>query len=240
MKRLIVWTNAVLLVLFFLSGCQSDIKNQINESNQDAMSTPLLATEESTPESVESEIGFQTDNPIPIPNEDNTPQPEDQTPNNNESGTEEAQQQAINEFSVVFGDKYISLKDWDKDNYVAGILGKPIEETTKILGSGADTFAGTSVKTLKYQGLIITLFRGREYWITMMVMTDGQYQTYRGITIGSTVSELKQAYENVIQALDGRTDINNCAYTFNDQERYIWFEVGKGVIKEIKLYVEIP
>ena len=149
-----------------------------------------------------------------------------------------------NEFSVIFDNKFISLRAWDKDNYITDTLGKPLEETIEVLGSSADTHAGSSLKTLKYNGLTLKLFspksNGKEFWLLSMTITDNKYQTFRGITIGSTVPEIKQAYENVIQALDGRTDANNCAYTINDLEQYIWFEVDSGVVKEIKIYIEIP
>jgi len=41
---------------------------------------------------------------------------------------------------------------------------------------------------------------------------------------------------------DGRTDINNRAYRISRQEEYKYmnFEVEEGIVREIKLYVELP
>ena len=73
------------------------------------------------------------------------------TPTDNELKTKIIEQQSANDFSVFMDDRYVTLKDWDKDNYVTNILGKPIQESVKVLGEGADTYAGSSIKTLEYE-----------------------------------------------------------------------------------------
>lgn len=149
----------------------------------------------------------------------------------------------INEFSILVGEKYISLEDWDYDIDISSTLGEPLQETQEILGDGADTHSGSIVKTQEFEGLVLYLFspkqNGKEFWIMQMVVNDGRYKTYRGISIGCTSDQFKQSYPEAIMALDGRTDSNNCAYTFNQDELYIIFEIGDGVIKDIKYYKEI-
>ena len=153
--------------------------------------------------------------------------------------TPTGESQSANEFSVFLNDKYITLEDWDKDNYIISIFGKPNKESVEVLGAGADIFVGSKIKTLEYEGLTIKLFIGKDYfWIVRVEITDKMYETYRGMSVGKSVNDLKEKYDNVTQALDGRTDVNNCGYTINDQDRFIWFEVENGVIKAIKYYLE--
>ena len=112
------------------------------------------------------------------------------------------------------------------------------------MGSNADTFVGSRIKTLKYNGLILKLFspsnNGKEFWVMSMQVNDKRYKTFRIISIGSTLSELKKAYSNISKDSDGRTDSNNCAYTFNKDDQFIRFEVRNSMISDIKFYVEIP
>ena len=72
--------------------------------------------------------------------------------------------------------------------------------------------------------------------------TKTDFHTQMGIRVGSTVSDLKNAYQNIEVALDGRKDPNNGAYLLgsSDEVKNTKFEVENGMVKEIKLYVELP
>lgn len=148
-----------------------------------------------------------------------------------------------NEFSLIIGEKYITLNDWDYEADISGVLGKPLQETERILGDEADTHAGSIVKTQEFEGLVLYLFTPNKYrgfWISRMVVTDDKYKTYRGISVGCSRDQFKEIYPEANMALDGRTDPNNCAYTFYQGDQYIKFEFKDGVIKKIEYYVEIP
>ncbi len=164
-----------------------------------------------------------------------------------ESTPDMPEQDAINEFSLLVGTKYISLKDWDYEADIQNVLGEPLKETQEVLGSGADTHAGSIIKTQEYEGLSLKLFspkqNGKEFWVLQMFVNSDRYKTYREITVGTDINQLKQAYPETTIKLDGRTDPNNCAYVFNlgnMDGRYIRFEVADGIIKEIDFYFKIP
>ncbi|MGI6491645.1 MAG: hypothetical protein ACOX0T_04370 [Pelotomaculum sp.] len=148
------------------------------------------------------------------------------------------------EYSLMFDGQAISLKSWDTDVDLSLLLGEPVSETIEVLGSTADTYSGSHIKTLKYEGFTIQLFspkdNGKEFWIMSMHLTDGKLKTPRGITVGFTLADLKGAYKNLEIVPDGRTDINNCAYRLSrEMYEYMVFEVEAGIVKEIKLYVEL-
>lgn len=162
------------------------------------------------------------------------------TSTHKEVKSEIIEQQSANDFSIFMDEKYLTLKDFDKDNYITNVLGKPIKESLELLGKGADTYEGSSIKTLEYKGLTIKLFSGQDYyWITRIEIVDKKYKTFRGLTVGMSLNDLKSKYKNITLALDGRTDVNNCGYTFNDGVQFMWFEVKSGIIKKIKYYLEL-
>lgn len=149
-------------------------------------------------------------------------------------------------YSLMIGQKAVSLKSWDTEADLSGVLGNPISETVEVLGTDSDTFAGSSVKTLEYDGLKIRLFspkdNGKAYWIMSMDLTGSTLQTPKGITVGSSLEALKGAYGLLEAVPDGRTDAENRAYQVSMQaeSEHMLFEVEKGYVKEIKLYVELP
>jgi hypothetical protein len=155
-------------------------------------------------------------------------------------------QNGIDEYSLMVDKQAISLKSWDTDVDLSAVLGKPVSETSEVLGSGADTHSGSHIKTLKYEDLTVQLFspgdNGKEFWIMSMSSTGARLRTPGGITVGSTLAELKGAYKDLETVPDERIDINNCAYRISRQEeyKYMKFEVEDGVVRQIKLYVELP
>ena len=62
------------------------------------------------------------------------------------------------EYSITIGDDYIALRDWEDTVDIYGLLGEPASQEVEVLGQGADTFAGSYIKTLKYENLEIKLF----------------------------------------------------------------------------------
>lgn len=151
-------------------------------------------------------------------------------------------QPAKNEFSLITDRGYVSLQDADTNLNLKNILGDPLKEKLEKLNSNADTHSGSSINTLRYDGITLKLFSPPNgfFWVMNMKVDGKNFKTFRGIAVGNSVSELKNAYNDVVQVLDGRTDLNNCAYSFNQNELFIQFEVNNGIIKEIFYYVEIP
>ncbi|MDD4766654.1 MAG: hypothetical protein PHF87_03625 [Desulfotomaculaceae bacterium] len=154
--------------------------------------------------------------------------------------------QNVDEYSLMADNRSITLKSWYKEADLSTLLGKPVSETNEVLGSTSDTYSGSHIKTLKYEGLVIKLFspkdNGKEFWLMSVDLTSSKLQTPMGITVGSTLAQLKEAYIDIEIVLDGRTDANNCAYrvSMREEYKYITFEVEKGIVKEIKLFAELP
>jgi len=83
---------------------------------------------------------------------------------------------------------------------------------------------------------------GKEFWLMSVDLTSSKLQTSRGITVGSILAQLKEVYKGIEKIPDGRTDDNNCAYRVGGEAaeyKIITFEVEKGIVKEIKLFVEL-
>ncbi len=155
-------------------------------------------------------------------------------------------QNEIDEYSLLAGNRPITIKSWYKEADLSALLGKLVSETDEVLGSTADTYSGSYIKTLKYEGLVAKLFspkdNGKEFWLMAVDLTSSKLQTPRGITVGSTLAQLKEAYKGIEIIPDGRTDVNNCAYRVGGAAEYknITFEMEKGIVKGIKLFIELP
>ncbi len=151
-----------------------------------------------------------------------------------------------NEFSIKVGDSIIALNDWEDEIDLKGILGNPINEETVELGQEADTFSGSLVKVLYYEGLMIKLFspshNKEEFWVMEIVVSNKNYGTFSGIRIGDNLQELKEIYPGLTIAENGSADENNCAYELADRENYnyMFFEVCNGIVSQIRIMHEMP
>lgn len=148
------------------------------------------------------------------------------------------------EYSLVFDNKVITLGSWDTN--VEDIFGKPQWQNTEILGPESDTFVGSHRKVMKYGNIEITLFsprdNGKSFWIMEMDVKDNSIKTWSGISLGSSLQDLKSAYSDLKIFPDGRTDINNCAYISDklDSNKLMKFEVKDSKVEAISLYIEMP
>ncbi|MGM0885225.1 MAG: hypothetical protein ACQEXQ_29800 [Bacillota bacterium] len=160
----------------------------------------------------------------------------------NEQSTENT---AVNDFALSINDTFINLKDWDYELNLAELFGTPISQDVEEI-RGAGQLTGSFIKRTKYDGLQFELFspqqNGKDFWIMTMEVTKKGFKTSRGIEIGNTVDEVKDAYPRVEIALDGRTDPNNCAYVIKNEDQYnfLQFEVKEGLISGMKIYHLIP
>lgn len=150
------------------------------------------------------------------------------------------------EFSIKIKDHYLSLFDRDDEVDFDRLLGKPLNENIEILGEGADTFAGSYIKTMQYEGLELKLLsaadNGESFSITDMKVTSDIYSTTKNTKVNDTLEELIESYPSINKVLDGRTDDNNCTYESFIQEdlSLIHFEVNEGIIVQIHFFYLIP
>lgn len=150
------------------------------------------------------------------------------------------------DFTIKKGSKSISLYDRENAINLQDILGKPKSKKTEKPGSGSDTFSGSFIRELLYNGLKLQLLapKGDEkaFWIYSIVVTGKGFTTVKGIEVGNSLSELKKLYPNITTANDGRQDENNCTYEAckGDECSYLTFEIKDGRVAEIKMVVEFP
>ncbi|MFD2163408.1 hypothetical protein ACFSJU_13455 [Paradesertivirga mongoliensis] len=150
----------------------------------------------------------------------------------------------VSQYSLTYKEKVLNLRDWDSNINLGQILGRPLKQSIRVLGEGADTHRGSVIKTLSYNGLTIELFSPRpdvqRFWILSMETSSRIYSTGNGIKAGSTVKEIETAYPTIQIALDGRTDSSNCAYILSEDNNNLRIEVVNGIAKLIRIYYEIP
>lgn len=152
----------------------------------------------------------------------------------------------LKEYSITAGDDFVALLDWDDVIDLYALLGEPLNEEVIVLGQDSDTFTGSYLKTMQYDGLEIKLFspkdNGSSFWVMEIIVSGGEYATYQGIKIGDTLSVLKDKYPSISRVEDGRTDDNNCAYEIADLENYNYlsFEVNNSLVSLIRLFRMIP
>jgi len=148
-------------------------------------------------------------------------------------------------FSLRINDASITLHDWDHEIKLEEILGPPVTQNVEEL-KNADTHTGSLIKKLEYDGLQIELFspkqNGETFWIRSIEVSKEGYKTSKGIEIGDTMEEVKNAYPGIEMVLDGRTDPNNAAYEISDevQNDHLQFEINEGLVSQIKIFNLVP
>lgn len=163
-----------------------------------------------------------------------------------ETTTAPIETQSESEMALLIEGRVVALQSWDEDKAIVDLIGTPQSENLEVLGSEADTFSGSFVKTMNYDGLEILFFSpkddGKRFWVKEMRTTSSAYETVSGIKVGSSVTDLLAAYEAAEIWPDGRTDPMNCSYVKRETDSYghMLIEVADGLIKEIRLYVEMP
>lgn len=150
------------------------------------------------------------------------------------------------EMALLIQGRSVALQEWDADRAIVDLLGSPQLDTMEVLGSGSDTFSGSFLKTMSYEGLVLVFFSpkgdGERFWVKEMRVTGSAYETTSGIKVGSSVTDLLAAYKTAEIWPDGRTDPLNCSYAKRetDSSGHMLIEVADGLVKEIRLYVEMP
>jgi beta-lactamase regulating signal transducer with metallopeptidase domain len=161
------------------------------------------------------------------------------------SSNNKANSSAVDEYSLMDGKQSISLMERDIEK-IYKILGKPKSENVEVLGSGADTFVGSKIKTLKYEAIEIKLFSPNDketgFWVMSMEPTASGIKTLKGISIGSSLEELKKAYSNIEVLPEGRKDKTTYTYRISNHEesKHMEYIVKDGSVIKIRLYVEMP
>lgn len=149
------------------------------------------------------------------------------------------------EYRIYFGEKSLALFEWDDEIDLKGLLGEPLKEKTVQLDSSADTFAGSYLKYLEYDGIALTLFSpaedGSSFWVYQVEITGSGYATARGIEVGDRLEEVQEAYPKLEAVDTGPTGPE--LYRLVDYEQlytYVEFEIQEDTVENIHVYHELP
>lgn len=162
--------------------------------------------------------------------------------NKEENELPDVSETEYNDFSIRVGNKSLALMDWDNEVNLEELFGVPIEESEYQLGPESDTFSGSYLKEISYEGLELKLFspkdNGQNFYIFSMSTTNRNYQTMRGIRIGDTLENLTQKYSEIKPVLDGKQDGVKRYVMEEGNYNYLVFEVENNVIINIRIYHE--
>lgn len=132
----------------------------------------------------------------------------------------------------------LSLQQWDSTLDLPQHLGKPLKQKTRELDRNSDTFSGSFIKDLEYDGLKLQLFsppqNGRTFWVQEIILTSNKYKTTKGVTIGDEWENVKQFYPS-IQKFPGANE--NMYYVANaGYEKSIEMEFLNSKLKKLRMY----
>lgn len=145
------------------------------------------------------------------------------------------------EFTLIYGTVKLPLRTTFEDAELIEIFGKPekIEET--ILGIGADTFTGSTIRTFTFSKSQVSLFappNSEKFWLSSVISRDPRFGTSRGINVGESLTLLKLKYPEAVPVPNEKTDPGNMDYIYDhgtQGEYALYFEVRAGMIDKIRL-----
>lgn len=149
------------------------------------------------------------------------------------------------DYALIADSKAIALRAWENEAQLDTLLGKPDSVSSRVLGDGADTHMGATIKSIAYPGLKLEIYvpKGKESgWVMNMSATNSQYATSRGAKVGDSVARIKQLYPEGSVFPDGRNDKQRYAWYISDEGNYLTlkFEIASDTVKQIDLYYELP
>ena len=130
------------------------------------------------------------------------------------------------------------LQQWDSTINLQQYLGKPLKEKTRKLDQNSDTFSGSYIKDVEYEGIKLQLFsppqNGRSFWVQDIILTSNKYKTVKGITLGDEWQKVKEAYPT-LQKFPGENE--NMYYVADPgYEKSIEMEFEKNRLRKLRMY----
>jgi hypothetical protein len=149
------------------------------------------------------------------------------------------------DYALTANAKAIALKAWENEIQLDSLLGKPDSVSNRVLGDGADTHMGATIKSIVYPGLKLEIYvpKGKDTgWVMTMNASDSRHATSRGAKVGDSASRIKQLYPDGSVFPDGRNNKKRYAWYISDGSNYstLKFEIESETVKQIDLYYEIP
>jgi hypothetical protein len=132
----------------------------------------------------------------------------------------------------------LSLQQWDSTIDLRSYLGKPQKQKIRKLDENSDTFAGSFMKDMEFDGLNLQLFsppqNGKTFWVQEIILTNDKYKTTTNITIGDEWKKVKDSYPG-LKKFPGE---NKNMYYVADEgyERSIEVEFENNRLKKLRMY----
>jgi len=145
------------------------------------------------------------------------------------------------EFTLNYGTVKLPLRTIFEDEELLNIFGKPEKIEESILGIGADTFIGLTIRTFTFNKSQVSLFApsgGEKFWLSSVTSRDPRFSTSRGINVGESLTLLMLKYPEAEPVPNEETDPGNMDYIYDhgtQGEYALYFEVRAGVIDKISL-----
>lgn len=137
----------------------------------------------------------------------------------------------------------ISIMDWDNKIDLKSILGEPLSENNELIGEEGDTFKGSKIKRLEYDGLFIELMspKGNDnYYILAMTARNENYITKRNIGVGDSLEKVLKAYPSAAKVEIWEKDKELEVYRFiNEGFQYIDFYITNETVNKIVIAIEL-
>ena len=136
------------------------------------------------------------------------------------------QNEVNGQFFVKGKNGFVSLGEWDNKIDLEKVFGNKLSERIEQFDDGADTFTGSYVKNIEFEGVKVNLFspknNGETFWIQSIIITSKDYEFLDGIMIGDSLEYVKDNLpEDLVEA-------NNV-----DQTSIYLYNVGSDTIELI-------
>lgn len=258
LKIRVCFLPIIIIVVMFLASCSAPAEKQV-DATQPPSKMPSVSVPEATevPNSDEQVTGVTSPTPtysdvevipteIPEPVQEASAEPavtveasdltDDQT-------TEVTEITNSLEFSFLVADTRLTLCEHNIDTKLEMLPLELISDETRVLGNGSDTFTGSLLRTVLYDGFEIILFAPEDdkenFWIMQMTAVSSGVTAHRGIRVGDTVETLLSKYPEAEELEEDGTSVY--FYTENeDAYNVLSFSVDEGIVSATSLTFYLP
>lgn len=247
--RAVVMILVFALILAFSSCGTGKEKSDVSEEPS-ASSGALVVYEspdasssaEASPEPSESSDTSASPSPEPSAQATSPDEPTTEEPN----PIEDQEESLISnvEFSFVIGNQSLVLWESDTDAKLNNLPLALISDDTEVLGEGSDTFTGSYLRTIKYNGLELILIAPKDNkdhsWIMQMTATGSEVQTYRGVKIDDSIETLMELYPDAERSTEDNAE--EYIYTGSGDDTYteLSFIINDNAVSKMTLTYYMP
>ena len=145
------------------------------------------------------------------------------------------------EFSMKLGEQTLTIRQHGAENVLNQIPFEFVSDYTEKLGPDSDTFNGSFIRTVTYNGFEVDLFAPKDdpenFWVMRMTATSDKAITYRGIKVGDAVNTMMDKYPEAEQVDEGYYVLTG---TSEDAFNELSFIVVDGIVEQITLTFYLP